>query len=133
MSTSNTSAESWHDIPDTIGYEISTFARVRNWRSRSKSGKRMPYYMKGRKTRTAVMFDIQGEHFTLDQLMVKTFGEDLGDFDLDRDPQEQDRELSYYERNEIVMLEGYKPAYEVGEEFRIDPNRVRKIWDGVEC
>lgn len=125
--------ESWHDIPDTMGYEISTFARVRNWRSRSKTGKRMPYYMKGRKTRTATVFDIQGETHTLDQLMIKTFGEDLDDFDLDRDPEQQDRELSYYERNEIVMLEGYKPAFEVAEEFRIDSNRVRKIWDGEEC
>ncbi len=128
-----TSDESWHDIPDIVGYEISTFARVRNWRSRSKTGKRKPYYMKGRKTRTATVYDIQGEHYTIDQLMTLTFGADQEDYDLGPYREEQDRELSYYERNEIVIQEGYKPAYEVAEDFRISSSRVRNIWDGKEC
>jgi len=40
--------------------------------------------------------------------------------------------LSRYERDEIVLAEGHKPAWAVAEEFRIDTFRVRAIWDGLQ-
>ena len=120
--------ETWAGIPDLDGYEVSTAARVRKWIT--DGGKVRPHIHEGRKVNGDIVYDLAGNPYTIDELMRWTFGEDAEDYVLGHEPGERDRDLSQYEINEIVQAEGWKPAHEVGAEFRIDSSRVRGIWDG---
>ena len=102
--------ESWADIPDLQGYEVSTTGRVRKWTT--KGGKAQPVTYKGTATGDTVTYTLQGEHFTIDELMRSAFGDEADEMEAMYDPQERDRDLSQYEVNEIKMAEGWKPAFE---------------------
>ena len=120
--------ETWAGIPDLHGYEVSTSARVRKWTTIR--GNVVPKVYEGRTVRGEIVYDLAGNPYTIDELMRWTFGEDaMEDYTLGHEPGEQERDLTPYEVNEITLAEGYKPAHEVGREFRISSSRVRRIWD----
>lgn len=124
----DTQDETWAGIPDLAGYEVSTAGRVRKWIT--VKGKVRPRIYEGRKRGGEIIYDLAGSPYAIDDLMRWTFGEDaLDDFMLGHEPGERDRDLTQYEVSEITLSEGYKPAHEVAEEFRIDSSRVRGIWD----
>jgi len=122
--------ETWADLPDFPGYEVSTSGRLRKWTTIG--GKPRPQPYRGMSLAGSVYYKIQGESYAIDDLMRSAFGDEADDIEAGYDPRDRDRDLTQYERNEIVQLEGYKPAYEVAEDFRIDAARVRQIWDGAE-
>lgn len=119
--------ESWTAIPDLHGYEISTSARVRSWK-----GSGPPNVLEGRRKGEDIVYDLAGMPYTAEELMRWTYEIEDGDWTLGHEPNEKDRNLTTYERSEIVLLEGVKPAHDVAEEFRINSSRVRGIWDGHE-
>lgn len=121
--------ETWADIPDLSGYEVSTIGRVRKWVT--KNGKAGPRIYTGCAEGTTVVYRLQGQAYTIDELMRLGFGDEADEMEAGYDPRDRDRDLTQYEENEIKMAEGWKPAYEVAEDFRIDSVRVRNIWDGV--
>ncbi len=124
--------ETWADIPDLSGYEVSTAGRVRKWTT-TVNGCAKPLIYEGITLRGETVYTLAGNPYTIDDLMRWTFGEDaLEDFELGHEPGESQRDLSQFEVSEITLAEGYKPAHEVAEEFRIDSSRVRGIWDGNE-
>lgn len=127
MNTMTIQEESWTAIPDLQGYEISTAARVRSWRSEGP-----PYVLKGRASGADIVYDLAGNPYTVEELMRWTYGFEDGDWTLGHEPNETDRDLTTYEHSEIVLLEGIKPAYLVAEEFRLNSSRVRGIWDGCQ-
>jgi hypothetical protein len=115
-------AEMWAEIPDLPGYEVSTTGRVR------RNGR----LYRGRPEGTSVVHRLQGQRYTIDELMQAAFGDEAEDMRAGYDPREQDRVLTQYELAEIKLAEGWKPAFEVAQEFRIDSARVRQVWDGLE-
>lgn len=122
--------ETWADVPDLRGVEVSTSGRVRRWMTLD--GKPRPQPYPGRAANGTVEYRLDDRTWTIDELMLAAFGDEAEELEAIYDPGERDRDLSQYERSEIVLLEGIKPAYEVADEFRIDPGRVRNIWDGAE-
>lgn len=120
--------DTWADIPDLSGYEVSTMGRVRKWVTRD--GKAAPRLYAGCNEGTTVVYQLQGEKYTIDDLMRAAFGDEADEMEAGYDPRERDRDLTQYETNEIRMAEGWKPAFEVADDFRIDATRVRQIWDG---
>jgi len=122
--------DTWADIPDLHGYEVSTTGRIRKWITRG--GVAQPRLYTGTQEGTTVKYTLQGETFTIDELMRAAFGDEADEMEAGYDPNERDRDLTQYEINEIVQAEGWKPAFEVAEDFRIDNQRVRNIWDGAE-
>lgn len=131
----NTSEEAWMALPGHDGYEVSNMGRVRSWR-RKGSGDELaiePHVLTGQYWKGEQRYTIAGERFSIDSLMLMTMGVEDGeweseDFELDAGT----RDLSQYEINEIRMSEGYKEAWQVAEEFRINAERVRSVWDGEE-
>jgi len=122
--------DTWADLPDLPhGYEVSTTGRVRKWTTTR--GRAHPKLYTGRAHNGTVYYDIQGETYSIDELMRSAFGDEADEMEAGYDPGDRDRELTQYEINEIKMAEGWKPAYEVAEDFRIDNARVRQIWDGT--
>jgi hypothetical protein len=81
---------------------------------------------------TSVVYRLQGQRFTIDELMRAAFGDEADEMEAGYDPRERDRVLTQYELNEIKLAEGWKPAFEVAQDFRIDSARVRQVWDGLE-
>lgn len=129
-----TQDEAWSAVPDSAlrGYEVSTAGRVRSW-MHGTHNKPYPYIHQGRRNGSGdIVYDLAGEPYTIDELMRWTYGDEAEDYQLGHEPGEQERDLSPYERSEIVLLEGHKPAYEVAEEFRTNSGRVRAIWNGTE-
>lgn len=120
----------WAEIPDLRGYEVSNTGRVRKWTT--VNGKPGPRLYRGCAEGSSVVYRLKGQRYTIDELMLAAFGDEAEDMDAGYDPRERDRELTQYERNEIKLAEGWKPAFEVGQDFRIDSARVRQIWDGLE-
>jgi len=118
----------WAEIPDLRGYEVSNTGRVRRWTIVDGRPRPRPY--RGFVEGSTVVYRLKGERYTIDELMLAAFGDDAEGMEVDYDPSERDRELTQYERNEIKLAEGWKPAFEVAQDFRIDSVRVRKIWDG---
>ena len=108
----NLQEEAWTAAPspELEGYEVSTAGRVRSWTTTN--GKAHPYVHEGRRSGEDIVYDLNGETYTIDELMRWTYGDE--------------------ERDEIVLAEGHKPAWAVAEEFRIDTFRVRAIWDGLQ-
>ena len=109
---------------------MSTTGRVRKWTTLN--GRAQPKLYTGCQEGSTVVYRLQGETHNIDELMRAAFGDEADEMEAGYDPRDRDRELTQYEHNEIVQLEGFKPAYEVAEDFRIDNARVRQIWDGVE-
>jgi len=122
--------DTWADIPDLHGYEVSTTGRVRRWITRN--GQPRPVLYTGCQEGTTVVYQFKGEKYTIDELMRAAFGDEADEMEAGYDPGDRDRELTQYEINEIKMAEGWKPAFEVAEDFRIENARVRQIWDGAE-
>ena len=123
--------ETWADVEGlSDGYEVSTTGRLRKWANIG--GQSRPRLYKGTPKGSTVVYRLEGTEYTIDELMRMAFGDEADEMEAGYDPRERDRELTQYERNEIVQAEGWKPAYEVAEDFRIDSNRVRNIWDGAE-
>ena len=122
--------ETWNDIPGLAGYEVSTTGRVRKWIT--KDGGPRPVLYKGLATGGTVVYKLRGESYPIDELMRMAFGDEADDMEAGYDPRDRDRTLSGYETSEIKLAEGWKPAFEVAEDFRIDSTRVRSIWDGTQ-
>lgn len=122
--------ETWADVPDLPGVKVSTSGRVRGWITRGGKARRQVYT--GSARNGTVEYWIRGDVWTIDELMLAAFGDEAEDMDAIYDPLDRDRELTQYEINEIRLAEGWKPAHELAEEFRIDPARVRQVWDGIE-
>ena len=122
--------EMWAEIPDLRGYEVSNTGRVRKWTT--KNGKFGPRLYRGCVEGTSVVYRLQGQRFTIDELMRAAFGDEADEMEAGYDPRERDRVLTQYELNEIKLAEGWKPAFEVAQDFRIDSARVRQVWDGLE-
>jgi len=121
--------DTWADIPDLPhGYEVSTTGRVRKWIT--SGGRAYPKLYTGCPEGSTVVYQLQGEKYTIDELMRMAFGDEADEMEAGYDPRERDRDLTQYERSEIVQAEGWKPAFEVAADFRIDTARVRQIWDG---
>jgi len=122
--------ETWADLPDLPrGYQVSNLGRLRKWTTNN--GKPSPKLYTGVAEGTTVVYTLQGERYTIDELMRMGFGDEADEMEAGYDPRDRDRDLTQYEINEIVQAEGWKPAYEVAEDFRIDSQRVRQIWDGM--
>lgn len=117
-------------IPELRRYEVSNYGRVRKWMT--KGGKSGPRTYKGCAEGDTVVYRLRGTRYTIDELMRLAFGDDADEMESGYDPRDRDRELTQYERSEIVLAEGLKPAFAVAEDFRIDASRVRNIWDGLE-
>jgi hypothetical protein len=131
----NLQDEAWTAIPDLEGYEVSTLGRVRSFRVKGKGDTLAaePHVLKPMHWKGEQHYSINGEKWTIDALMRAAYGlEDDWDEDIDFETEAHNRELTTYEVNEIVMLEGVKPAHEAAEEFRITHERVRNVWDGLE-
>jgi len=126
----NLQEEAWTAAPspELEGYEVSTAGRVRSWTTTN--GKAHPYVHEGRRSGEDIVYDLNGETYTIDEPMRWTYGDE--EWEPGHVPGERDRVLSRYERDEIVLAEGHKPAWAVAEEFRIDTFRVRAIWDGLQ-
>lgn len=125
-------SEIWAKLPPPLeSYEVSNTGRVRKWLT--KYGKPGPWLYRGVAQGTTVTYLLKGRCCTIDDLMRSAFGDEADEMDCTQyDPRERDRRLSRYERNEILAAEGWKPAFEVAQDFRIDSSRVRNIWDGHE-
>lgn len=122
--------EMWAEIPDLRGYEVSNTGRVRKWTT--KNGRPAPRLYRGCVEGSSVVYRLRGQRFTIDDLMRAAFGDEAEEMESGYDPRERDRTLTQYELNEIKLAEGWKPAFEVAQDFRIDSARVRQIWDGLE-
>lgn len=124
--------ETWADLPDIPGVMVSTLGRVRRWRAEP-GGKHIPGLYKGRPEGSTVVYMLNGERWTIDELMRAAFGDAADEYDPDSmyNPSDRYRELTQYEINEIRLAEGYKPAFQVAEDFRIESARVRQVWDGL--
>ena len=123
--------ETWADVEGLAhGYEVSTTGRLRKWANIG--GQSRPRLYKGTPKGSTVVYRLEGTEYTIDELMRMAFGDEADEMEAGYDPRERDRDLTQYERNEIVQAEGWKPAFEVAEDFRIDTARVRQIWDGLD-
>jgi len=123
--------ETWKGIPDLAGYEVSTSGRVRKWITK-KEGPR-PVLYKGLATGGTVTYKLRGESYPIDELMRGAFGDRADEMEVvDNSYLDRDRTLSGHELGEIRQAEGWKPAFKVAEDFRIDSARVRSIWDGTQ-
>lgn len=122
--------EIWADLPGFRGYEISSAGRVRAWRA--KGGQLTPRFYQGSSRDGEMFYILDGREHSIDDLMRDAFGDETDEMDTDYEPQDSARTLTEYELREIQQAEGWKPAFEVAEEFRIDSARVRNIWDGRE-
>lgn len=131
-----TDSEFWTAVPDLDGYEVSNLGRVRSFRTKGKGNAQRvePLVLAPMDWKGERVYSINGGKERLDDMMRAAFGYDENEWDdqIEYSIQGLDRDLSQYERSEIAMSEGWKPAHEVGAEFRIDPVRVRQIWDGTE-
>ena len=87
---------------------------------------------KGLATGGTVVYKLRGETYPIDELMRGAFGDRADEMEASYDPRDRDRTLSGYELGEIRQAEGWKPAFKVAEDFRIDSARVRSIWDGTQ-
>jgi hypothetical protein len=123
--------EVWKDVAGSPGYEVSNFARVRSWRrpGKGKGRRDEPVILGGGDWNGRRVYGIGGYNRPIDDLMMDAFGE--GE-DYEGFMEDAARELTQYERNEVVQAEGYKTAPEVALEFRLETARVRQIWDGDE-
>lgn len=123
--------ETWATLP-IEGYEISTLARVRSWRPAGGPGKRTlrsePKILRGRTWGGRQFYNLAGIDYSVSELLEMAYGEDAA-LDMEED---RERMLSRYELSEIRDAEGFKDAQEVALEFRILPDRVRRVWDGEE-
>jgi hypothetical protein len=121
--------ETWEGLPELHGYEVSTAGRVRKWTTYR--GRAQPKLYTGSSLSGLVYFKIRGESYHIAELMHQAFGDEADKMDASYDPRDRDRyrDLTAHEENEIRTVEGLKPAYEVAEDFRIDSEKVRRIWD----
>lgn len=122
--------ETWHPIKGHDGYEVSTMGRMRSWRTKGSTPGRAskPTVLRGKMWRGLRYYTLDGVDFALGDIMTTVLGEERA-IETARD---RDRTLTVYERAEIRSYEGIKPAHDVAEDFRLDPDRVRQIWDGIE-
>jgi len=126
--------ETWKDIegdPALRGVEVSTSGRVRRWSTLG--GRALPRPYRGTPSGTTVHYRIGQRQYTIDELMRAAFGDEAGEAWAGYDPRDRDRDLTHYEIAEIMQAEGWKPAFEVAEDFLIDAVRVRQLWDGDEA
>jgi hypothetical protein len=131
----DTDNELWSAIPDLEGYEVSNMARVRSFRTKGMGDDQRvePLVLKAMDWKGERVYSINGGKMRLDDIMRSAFGlEDEWGEEIAYSIEGRERTLSQYERNEITMSEGYKPAHEVAAEFRIESSRVRAVWDGAE-
>lgn len=122
--------ETWADIPEINGAEVSTGGRVRRWATFE--GTARPRQHKGTPQGTTVVYRFDGREYDIDTLMRMAFGDEADEMEAGYDPGERDRDLTHHEISEIKLAEGWKPAYEVAEEFRVEAQRIRGVWDGAE-
>lgn len=128
-----TSTERWAKVSGHPDYEVSTLGRVRSSKPRASDPRAISQratrrLLKGSNWCGTRYYTIDGRQFDLGTLMVQAFGDAasqqvMGD---------RERRLSSYELQEIRDAEGFKTRYQVAEDFRIDSDRVREIWDGGE-
>ncbi len=121
--------ETWTSIPGYTSYEVSAEGVVRSWKRRgSTTGTRAgsPHTLIGHAWRGDTYYNLEGRDVGIVAIMLITFGE--------RESLVEgcERQLDSYALREIRGEEGLKTAGQVGRDFRLDPVRVRNIWDGLE-
>lgn len=125
--------ETWTPIPGHTMYEATSDGLVQSWKrpanSSSKAGRASkPHILRGHSWQGDTFFNLDGESVSLPEIVARVFGEDAALATLAT----RERILSQYERSEIRSNEGFKAARDVALEFRIDPRRVRELWDSTE-
>ena len=133
--TNRPGPETWRPIPGHDSYDASTDGRVRSWKVRGvarMSSRRSyePRVLRGKMWHAVTYYNLDGKDIALADIVADTYGDDAAEGVL-QDEVARERELDAWTLREIRGLEGIKTAHEVAEEFRLDPTRIRALWNQV--